>query len=309
MKNLKKTLIIAFSLPIFLLYNSCDTTDPGDNDTGCHNKILFTSRSVVEDGKEQLFMMNPDGTEIKQITSGQYCHFYGRWSPDAQKIVCMTDENYTTAGIKMVVMNPDGTERKLLGSGGAMNWSPNNEDIIFEFKPRAELGDRTSNIYATNYISKKTKILVDSLGVINMSPAYSPDGNTIVFSSNIHSPAPPMKSEIYLMNLTEKKIVRKTYLNAATKNPVWSSDGNTIYFNSNGMIYNINLSDNSINKIKELEGYVLVMPCLSPDEKKILVLGYLGGDRGHLFIMDKNGENLKRLLEDNDYVTSCDWSK
>ncbi|MGE5798095.1 MAG: TolB family protein [Ignavibacteria bacterium] len=40
-----------------------------------NNKILFTSS---RSGKEQLYTMNPDGTNIKQITSGQYWHNNGR---------------------------------------------------------------------------------------------------------------------------------------------------------------------------------------------------------------------------------------
>jgi Tol biopolymer transport system component len=308
MKNLKKLFVIAFSLPIIILYNSCETTDPGDDDTGYHNKILFTSRV---DEKDQLFMMNPDGTEIKQITSGQYWNRNGRWSPDGKKIVCNTEEETTTAGITMVVMNADGTGRELIGPGIYMNWSPNNEEITFDYMPRAELGDLTSNIYVTNYITKKRTILVDSLTIINHCPVFSPDGNAIAYSSNIDFPVARYKSELYLLNIKEKKTVRQTYLDSGVLNPVWSSDGNMIYFSSVGIIYYLNLSDDTVNRIKESEGYTLRNPCISPDGNKLLVIGYLrdGSAKSHLFIMDKNGENLKRLLENDDYVTYCDWSK
>jgi hypothetical protein len=95
-----------------LLLISCDTTEPQPTDF--HNKILFTSSRT---GKPQLYMMNPDGSGIRQITSGNYWHSDGKWSSDAKQIICNTEENSTTAGSSMVVMNVDGSNRKLLGYG------------------------------------------------------------------------------------------------------------------------------------------------------------------------------------------------
>ena len=56
---------------IVLMFSACD--DPPELNT--NNKILFTSS---RSGKEQLFMMNPDGSDIKQITFGEYSHNNGR---------------------------------------------------------------------------------------------------------------------------------------------------------------------------------------------------------------------------------------
>ena len=80
-------------LLVLTALTSCDTTEPTD-EINYHNKILFTSN---RSGRAQLYMINPDGTNIKQITSGQYSHSGGIWSPDAKQIVASTDENRNTA--------------------------------------------------------------------------------------------------------------------------------------------------------------------------------------------------------------------
>jgi len=118
-----------------------------------HNKILFTSN---RSGKDQLYMMNPDGTGIRQITSGKWWHNNGRWSPDAQKIVCHTEENTTTAGIQMVVMNSDGSDRKLLGYGFQMSWHPDGNEVLFIHLPGSELGYRFRFIYSLNISNLNT---------------------------------------------------------------------------------------------------------------------------------------------------------
>src|SRR5690606_2597309 len=191
-----------------LIFSSCDNSVEPD-ETNYHNKILFTSS---RSGIPQLYMMNPDGSEIKQITSGQYSHSGGRWSPDPSKIVCNTNENITTAGMQMVIMNSDGTNKQLLGIGSHMSWAPNGKEITFAFSPKAELGDRSRYIYIINSDGTDTVQLTNLLGIQDNTPNWSPDGTTIAFSSDRDYQSGPY-SEIYLMNTDGSNQRRLTYFN------------------------------------------------------------------------------------------------
>ena len=152
-ENLKMKKLCYLIIGVMISLNSCDTTEPELFDY--HNKILFTSS---RSGKEQLYMMNPDGTDIVQITSGQYWHNNGHWSSDAQKIVCNTEEGTTTGGFEMVVMNADGSNRTLLGWGYQVSWVPNESCILFTYSA-LEIKDFNAKLYSINADGSNRKII------------------------------------------------------------------------------------------------------------------------------------------------------
>ncbi len=228
------SLNILSALLFITLFTSCENTfDP--TDINCHNKILFTS---IRDGKEQLYIMNPDGTGIQQITSGNFTHRAGRWSPDVSKIICNTNENQTTAGMQMVAMNLDGTNKMLLGIGSQMSWSPDGNWIAFMLWPSAELGDLTTYIYRINSIGANIIQLTNNIGVWDGTPNWSPDGKKIAFSCN---------GLIALMNSdgSEMKILDSLSTGVLIS---WSPDGSKIAFGA-GQIYTIMMDGSDIKKI------------------------------------------------------------
>ncbi|MCI0708379.1 MAG: hypothetical protein L0Y80_12945 [Ignavibacteriae bacterium] len=221
--------------PTFLLlyFLGCDTGMGPLPDY--RNKILFTSS---RNGEQQLYAMNPDGSDARQLTTGPYWHYIARWSPDTRRIVSLTNENITTACVQMVVQNVDGTSRQLIGCGGFMDWSPDGKKIVFAFSPRAELGDRTRSIYVINADGTGLEQLTDSLGIRDDTPSWSPDGQTIAFSSNRdYYPDAQLWSEIYLMDADGSNQRRLTYTDSLINGtPAWSPDGNSIAFTSNAEI-------------------------------------------------------------------------
>jgi len=227
-----KSLIIAnlyfITILIFFSFLSCNVTDPTD-EVNYHNKILFTSK---RSGIEQLYIMNPDSSEIKQITSGEYSHSAGRWSPDGSKIVARTDENYTTAGFHLVTMNSDGSNKKLLpilASNDAC-WSPNGEKIAFSFMPSAELYDKSSYIFIINSDGSNLIQLTSKLGAKDSSPTWSHDGKSIYFSSNRHDPT-SMRPEIYNVNIEDLNITNITITpKGYSTSPSLSNSGKQIVF-------------------------------------------------------------------------------
>lgn len=82
-------------------------------------KILF-ARFVAGWGNSiyrQFFTMNPDGSDLKQLTFYPANHKFPSWAPDGKKIV------YTRGGL--FVMNADGSNEQPIGDlGGEPDWQP-----------------------------------------------------------------------------------------------------------------------------------------------------------------------------------------
>ncbi|MGD8781676.1 MAG: hypothetical protein PVH88_22255 [Ignavibacteria bacterium] len=294
---------------LFLLFtlSSCGTTDPED-DTNYHNKILFTSS---RSGIAQLYMMNPDGSDIKQITSGEYSHSSGKWSPDAKRIVAGTNEEWSTACYsRMAVMNSDGTNRQVLVCGSRTSWSPDGEKIAFSFTPRAELGDLTSYIYVINADGTNKIQLTDNFGIRDDTPSWSPDGTTIAFSSD-RDYLTDYRNEIYLMDADGKNQRRLTYTSLGAGSPQWSPNGNMIAFVENGICL-INKDGTDFRRIIDDEAGIGVyrLPQWSPDSNQLAV-NWISSDGNvykKTFIINIDGSGLKQILDDSTAYVS-DWSK
>jgi len=292
---------------LLVIVTSCDIFNPPVQDYS--NKILFTS---TRSGSDQLYIMDPDGTNIEQITDDEYAHSHGRWSPDASKIACRTDENSCTIGQPMLVIDLNNKQETLLYYGGMFEWHPYENKLIYDFLPFGEMGALTTNIYTE--IIRGTLIENDMYSNRkDMTPSYSPDGSLIAFSSNrdFYTTEISARSELYLMNSDATNQHRITFLETTnTLNPIWSSDQSKLFFNSEGNICRYDFADSTVSTICDTNEFAYVNPRLSPNNDKIIFIArtYDGSANTYLFISDIDGSNIHALIEDST-VTSCDWSK
>lgn len=99
---------------------------------GTNGKIAFSRETAF--ATLNIFVMNPDGSGVVQLTSGSSVDGHVSWSPDGTKIAF---ERYTTTlGSQIYVMNAaDGSGLKRLTFNGTDNrqpsWSPDGAKIVF----------------------------------------------------------------------------------------------------------------------------------------------------------------------------------
>ena len=149
------------------------------------SRIAF-SRWVEEQG-EQVFTMDVDGGDVRQLTGGGKGrgHSWGpAWSPDGAHI-CFTSARECYA--RLHVMKADGTDRRQLtldceGDDDAPAWSPDGTRIAFG------RGDRhPDDLYLLDIASGSIRPLTTSAQQ-DSAPSWSPDGALLAFRRSYGMP-------------------------------------------------------------------------------------------------------------------------
>jgi TolB protein len=223
-------------------------TDNDDHEDGCPvwspdgDSIAFTSYS---DGFAEIFIMNSDGTQVRQVTDAGYdMEFvlarFPVWSPDGDSIAFVGFREHDGSGFaEIFVMNADGTEVRQLTDNDYDDeypvWSPDGDSIAFHSDRRSEWvedvdGDETGvvDIFVMNADGTQEHQLTDNDDwVMARFPVWSPDGDSIVFHSYSDGDA-----EIFVMNADGTQVRQLTDNDNVDELPVWSPDGDSIAFTS-----------------------------------------------------------------------------
>lgn len=165
------------------------------------DKIVYTSD---ETGDLELWVMDIDGANKRQITSQLGYDGGAFFSPDGKKLVFRASRPQTEA---------EAEDYKNLLKEGLV--TPSNMEIY------------TVNVDGTG-LKKLT-----NLGKANWAPFFTPDGKKIIFSSNHHSTR-GYDFQLYLINAEDGSgLERITHESAFNAFPMFSPDGKKLVFCSN----------------------------------------------------------------------------
>jgi Tol biopolymer transport system component len=230
-------------------------------------QIAFTS---ARDGHWDIYVVEPDGRGLVNLTQTTTEDLYPAWSPDRTLIAFVSGQ--FPAGVYL--MNADGSDKRLIHSVLAverLSWSPDGSRIAFQ----ASSGSGW-DIFLMNADGSNVFNLSQAAGFANSSdanPSWSPDGRTIAFHSEREGWA-----DIWTVNVDGSGARNLTHgmggPNGFEGDAAWSPDGSRIAF----------VSDAAAD-------------------------GSVGGSSTGVWVMDASGANRRRLTGEFGTVDRLpDWS-
>ncbi len=185
------------------------------------SRIAYTRRDPPREGPADIYVMDPDGENVLQLTDDGSSWNPAR-SPDARKVAFHRGPGPLDTPSDIWVMNADRTARLVITNGRNPTWSPDGSRIAFEggTYPSRE-------IYIMNVDGTDVKRLTDH-PADDADPAWSPDGSKIAFASTRDA----AKYDIYVVHVKDLSVTPLVTSPGQDFGPAWSPDGTLIAFHS-----------------------------------------------------------------------------
>jgi Tol biopolymer transport system component len=206
------------------------------------SRIAFTGYNPQEQ-YTHIYSVNPDGTDLTQLTNEEGNDNAPAWSPDGTQIAFLRsdargDESFFDWEYTLYVMDADGsnarsfhTTRLKLSTyyGSRISWSPDGQYLVYQAGEAVFSGAKEAIfVLALDPAAEDvTRVVVD--GSTALSPTFLPDGSLGFVLSYVNQQS---SMNIYRMDVDGRVRTRVSdfqYLEFA-QSPAWSPDGEHIAF-------------------------------------------------------------------------------
>ena len=190
-------------------------------------QIVFASNRITATnltGDFEIFVMNSDGTEVRQLTFNGAEDSWPRWSPNGKWIAFHSN---VTGNFEIYVITPDGEfltpVTDYAGLDQFPEWSPNGKQLAIR---------RDTDIYLIDLDGANPMQLTAGNPGFNQMASWSPDGRRLAFLSTREGYPSVFVMDVdgsNQINLTQKPddVLTSAWSSRA---PAWSRNGQNIYF-------------------------------------------------------------------------------
>lgn len=255
--------------------------------------------------KKEIYMMNFDGTEVKQVTHHRSLAFAPAWNPDGTRLayslytlhannirnIDLFEFNFSSNTVRML------SNKKGINSGAA--YSPDGTRLAMTLSYGGN-----PDIYLLDLKTLTSQRLTRSMG-FDVDPSWSPDGSSLSFVSS--RSGLPM---IFSLKSDGTQTQRLTYAGKYNATPSWSPQNNKIAFagwiDRSFDIFMMNPDGSNIERLTKSQGNN-EDPYFSPDGNFIAFSSNRTGQK-NIYVMNIDGTSTKRLTYGLGNCVSPKWS-
>jgi len=196
-----------------------------------------------------IFSAKPDGTDLRRLTTADGYDAEATVSPDGKKIIFTSTRDND---IELYDMDVDGKNQRRLttevGYDGGAFYSQDSQWIIWRAsRPKTDADTRQfRDLLGRNLVMpSKLEIMImkadgsqkrqlTSNGAANFAPYFHPNGNQIIFASNVNATNPGMPNfDLFLINRDGSGLEQVTFDESFDAFPMLTNDGKKIVWASN----------------------------------------------------------------------------
>ena len=167
--------------------------------------------------KNEIYVMNADGSDVRRITLNAADDYYPTWAPDGRRLAFVSERDGRP---QIYTMNVDGSNVvRITNSAGSDTWPAWNPDgVRIAYASDRDTDDKHPEIYMM-LANGTGSVRLTTHHLANYMPGWAPDGRRIAFVTQRDG-----NNEIYMITVDGpvRPPVRLTNIIADDLNPAWS---------------------------------------------------------------------------------------